>query len=132
MVVEADGTLKVMDFGIARLQTRSDGHTQAGMVIGTPEYMSPEQLRGDELDGRSDLYSAGCVLYESLTGRVPLTGDTPATLIGRVLSEVPQPPRASVAQASPLLSDAIMQALEKDREKRPRTALEFLGILDRA
>jgi eukaryotic-like serine/threonine-protein kinase len=132
MVVEADGTLKVMDFGIARLQTRSDGHTQAGMVVGTPEYMSPEQLRGDELDGRSDLYSAGCVLYESLTGRVPLTADTPATLIGKVLSEVPTAPRASVAQVSPLLSDAIMQALEKDREKRPRTALEFLGILDRA
>ena len=132
MVVEADGTLKVMDFGIARLQTRSDGHTQAGMVVGTPEYMSPEQLRGDELDGRSDLYSAGCVLYESLTGRVPLTADTPATLIGKVLSEVPQSPRASVAQASPLLSDAIMQALEKDREKRPRSALEFLAILDRA
>ena len=132
MVVEADGTVKVMDFGIARLQTRSDGHTQAGMVVGTPEYMSPEQLRGDELDGRSDLYSAGCVLYESLTGRVPLTADTPATLIGKVLTEVPAPPRASVAQVSPLLSSAIMQALEKDREKRPRTALEFLGILDRA
>jgi serine/threonine-protein kinase len=72
------------------------------------------------------------VLYESLTGRVPLTADTPATLIGKVLSEVPAAPRASVAEVSPLLSSAIMQALEKDREKRPRTALEFLGILDRA
>jgi serine/threonine-protein kinase len=132
MVVEADGTLKVMDFGIARLQARSDGHTQAGMVVGTPEYMSPEQLRGDELDGRSDLYSAGAVLYESLTGRLPLSADTPASLIGKVLTEMPVPPRASVAEVSPLLSSSIMQALEKDREKRPRTALEFLSILDRA
>jgi HAMP domain-containing protein/predicted Ser/Thr protein kinase len=132
MVVESDGTLKVMDFGIARLQARSDGHTQAGMVVGTPEYMSPEQLRGDELDGRSDLYSAGVVLYESLTGRLPLTADTPASLIGKVLTEIPVAPRASVAEVSPLLSSSIMQALEKDREKRPRTALEFLSILDRA
>ena len=132
MVVEADGTLKVMDFGIARLQSNSDGHTRAGMVVGTPEYMSPEQLRGDELDGRSDLYSAGAVLYESLTGKLPLAADTPASLIGKVLTEIPLPPRASVAEVSPLLSAAIMQALEKDREKRPRTALEFLAILDRA
>jgi eukaryotic-like serine/threonine-protein kinase len=132
MVVEADGTLKVMDFGIARLQSKSDGHTRAGMVVGTPEYMSPEQLRGDELDGRSDLYSAGAVLYESLTGTLPLAADTPASLIGKVLTETPLPPRASVAEVSPLLSAAIMQALEKDREKRPRTALEFLAVLDRA
>ena len=132
MVVESDGTVKVMDFGIARLQTRSDGHTQAGMVVGTPEYMSPEQLRGDELDGRADLYSAGVVLYESLTGKLPHVADTPGALIGKVLSEVPVAPRASVAEVSPLLSAAIMQALEKDRELRPRTALEFLAILDRA
>jgi serine/threonine-protein kinase len=132
MVVEADGTVKVMDFGIARLQERSDGHTQAGMVVGTPEYMSPEQLRGDELDGRSDLYSAGVVLYESLTGRLPHVADTPGALIGKVLAEVPVAPRASVAEVSPILSNAIMQALEKDRERRPRTALEFLAILDRA
>jgi serine/threonine-protein kinase len=102
------------------------------MVVGTPEYMSPEQLRGDELDGRSDLYSAGVVLYESLTGKLPHVADTPGALIGKVLSETPIPPRASVAEVSPVLSAAIMQALEKDRDLRPRTALEFLAILDRA
>lgn len=132
MVVEAGGTLKVMDFGIARLQTRSDGPTQVGMVVGTPEYMSPEQLRGDDLDGRSDIYSAGVALYESLTGVLPHVAATPGSLIGKVLSEIPKPPRASVAEVSPTLSAAIMQALEKDRERRPRTALEFLAILDRA
>jgi serine/threonine-protein kinase len=132
MVVEADGTVKVMDFGIARLQMRSEGHTQAGMVVGTPEYMSPEQLRGDELDGRADLYSAGVVLYESLTGKLPHIADTPGALIGKVLSETPVAPRASVAEASPVLSGLIMQALSKDREQRPRSALEFLGLLERA
>jgi hypothetical protein len=63
---------------------------------------------------------------------LPLSADTPASLIGKVLTEMPVPPRASVAEVSPLLSSSIMQALEKDREKRPRTALEFLSILDRA
>jgi serine/threonine-protein kinase len=132
MVVEADGVLKVMDFGIARLQSRSEGHTQAGMVVGTPEYMSPEQLRGDELDPRSDLYSAGVVLYEALTGRLPHVADTPGALIGKVLSETPTPPRASVAEVSPALSAIIMQALSKDREQRPKSALDFLALLERA
>ena len=132
MVVEADGVLKVMDFGIARLQSRPEGHTQAGMVVGTPEYMSPEQLRGDELDPRADLYSAGVVLYESLTGKLPHVADTPGALIGKVLSESPVPPRASVAEVSPALSAVIMQALSKDREQRPRTALDFLALLERA
>jgi HAMP domain-containing protein len=132
MVVEADGVLKVMDFGIARLQSRSEGHTRAGMVVGTPEYMSPEQLRGDELDPRSDLYSAGVVLYESLTGKLPHIADTPGALIGKVLSETPTPPRASVADVSPALSAIIMQALSKDREQRPRSALDFLALLERA
>ena len=132
MVVEADGVLKVMDFGIARLQSRSEGHTQAGMVVGTPEYMSPEQLRGDELDARADLYSAGVVLYESLTGKLPHIADTPGALIGKVLSESPAPPRASVAEVSPALSAVIMQTLSKNREERPRTALDFLALLERA
>ena len=86
----------------------------------------------------SDALKSANVIWDAasfdqwLTGKLPLTADTPASLIGKVLTEVPIAPRASVAEVSPLLSAAIMQALEKDREKRPRTALEFLAILDRA
>jgi eukaryotic-like serine/threonine-protein kinase len=132
MVVQADGVLKVMDFGIARLQTRpkESGHTEAGMVVGTPEYMSPEQLLGDELDARADLYATGVVLYECLVGRVPITADTPITLIAKVLEEEPKAPNALQPDVPPALSELVMWALAKDREKRPRTAAELHARLD--
>ncbi len=132
MVVQADGVLKVMDFGIARLASRpaESGHTQAGMVVGTPEYMSPEQLLGDELDARADLYSTGVVLYECLVGKLPLTADTPIALIARVLEEQPTPPQAMQPDIPPALSDLVMWALAKDRDKRPRTAAELHARLD--
>ena len=132
MVVQADGVLKVMDFGIARLATRpkDSGHTEAGMVVGTPEYMAPEQLLGDELDARADLYATGVVLYECLTGRVPITADTPITLIAKVLEEQPQPPRAVQSDVPAELSDLVMWVLAKEREKRPKSAAELHARLD--
>ena len=132
MVVEGDGVLKVMDFGIARLASRpaESGHTQAGMVVGTPEYMSPEQLVGDELDARADIYSVGVVLYECLVGRVPLTASTPMTLIAKVLEEVPLPPNKIQPDIPPQLSQLVMWVLAKDREQRPRTAAELHERLD--
>lgn len=132
MVVQADGVLKVMDFGIARLASRPKeaGHTEAGMVVGTPEYMSPEQLLGDELDARADLYATGVVLYECLVGRVPITADTPITLIAKVLEEEPRPPQAIQSDIPPALSDLVMWVLAKDREKRPRSAAELHARLD--
>jgi serine/threonine-protein kinase len=132
MVVQGDGVLKVMDFGIARLASRPKeaGHTQAGMVVGTPEYMSPEQLLGDELDARADLYATGVVLYECLTGRLPITADTPITLIAKVLEEEPEPPRALHSDIPPALSELVMWALAKDRDKRPRSAAELHARLD--
>ena len=124
--------LKVMDFGIARLATRpkESGHTEAGMVVGTPEYMAPEQLMGDELDARADLYATGVVLYECLVGTVPITADTPITLIARVLEEVPKAPREVKPDIPQALSDLVMWVLAKDREKRPRTAAELHARLD--
>ncbi|HEY8176167.1 MAG TPA: protein kinase [Gemmatimonadaceae bacterium] len=132
MVVQADGVLKVMDFGIARLATRPKeaGHTEAGMVVGTPEYMAPEQLLGDELDARADLYAAGAVLYECLVGEVPLTADTPITLIAKVLDEEPRRPSAVQSDIPVALSDLVMWVLAKDREMRPRSAAELHARLD--
>jgi HAMP domain-containing protein/predicted Ser/Thr protein kinase len=132
MVVQADGVLKVMDFGIARLALRpkESGHTEAGMVVGTPEYMAPEQLLGDELDARADLYAAGAVLYECLVGDVPLTADTPITLIAKVLEEEPRRPSAVQPDIPVALSDLVMWVLAKDREQRPRSAAELHARLD--
>ena len=135
MVVERDGTLKVMDFGIARLATRAptQGLTAAGMVIGTPEYMSPEQLLGDELDVRADIYSAGVVLYECLTGRVPFDAPTPIALIARVLEETPVAPHTLHGDIPVAISALVMRAMARDRDARPATAealhdaLEQLG-----
>src|SRR6058998_950345 len=95
MVVEPSGVLKVMDFGIARLANRSkdEGLTKDGMSIGTPDYMSPEHLSGKELDARSDLYSAGVVLFECLTRRLPFDAETTFALIAKHLEEEPPDPR---------------------------------------
>jgi serine/threonine protein kinase len=132
MVVQGDGVLKVMDFGIARLASRAPetGHTQAGMVVGTPEYMSPEQLVGDELDGRADLYATGCVMYECLTGDVPITAETPITLIARVLDEMPVAPSTRFADIPADLSDLVMWTLAKSRDQRPANAAELYRRLD--
>ncbi|MEK7400855.1 MAG: protein kinase [Gemmatimonadota bacterium] len=132
MVVQSDGVLKVMDFGIARLATRpkDSGHTEAGMVVGTPEYMAPEQLLGDELDARADLYSTGAVLYECLTGQVPITADSAIVLITRVLEQIPKPPRDVVPDVPQSLSDLVMWVLQKDREKRPASAAALHRLLD--
>jgi HAMP domain-containing protein/predicted Ser/Thr protein kinase len=132
MVVQSDGVLKVMDFGIARLVTRpkESGQTQAGMVVGTPEYMAPEQLLGDELDARADLYSTGAVLYECLTGRVPISADNAIVLISRVLEETPKAPNEVYADIPKPLSDLVMLVLQKEREKRPASAAALHKLLD--
>jgi HAMP domain-containing protein len=132
MVVEANGVLKVMDFGIARLASRpaDAGQTQQGMVVGTPEYMAPEQLVGDELDARADLYATGVVLYECLHGRVPFSAATPIALIAKVLEEQPVALKSLHGDIPNDLSDLVMWTLAKDREQRPRSAAELHARLD--
>jgi serine/threonine protein kinase len=132
MVVQPDGVLKVMDFGIARLAERKPnaGHTQAGMVVGTPEYMAPEQLFGEEIDARADLYSAGAVIYECLTGRLPHEADTPMTLIAKVIEEQVRSPRDLQPDVPAALSDIVLRTLSKDRENRPKSASELHDWLD--
>jgi len=129
MVVEPDGVLKVMDFGIARLAKRQSGVTQAGMVVGTPEYMAPEQLMGDEIDARADIYSAGCVIYECLVGKPPLTADNQYTLIAKLLEETATSPRELNAEVPQALSDLVMRTLEKKAADRPQTATELHDLL---
>ena len=131
IVVEPNGFLKVMDFGIARLANppKGKGLTEQGMAIGTPDYMSPEQLSGLELDPRSDLYSAGVVLFESITGRVPFEADTPWALIAKHLEEEAPDPRKTNPDVPEPLAKAVLKAMAKDRENRYRNATEMYDAL---
>jgi serine/threonine-protein kinase len=131
IVVEPNGFLKVMDFGIARLANppKGKGLTEAGMAIGTPDYMSPEQLSGLELDPRSDLYSTGVVLFECLTGRLPFEADTPWALIAKHLEETPPDPRSINLDVPEALAQVVLRAMAKDRERRYRTAEELHDAL---
>jgi eukaryotic-like serine/threonine-protein kinase len=129
MVVEPDGVLKVMDFGIARLAKRQSGMTEQGMVVGTPEYMAPEQLMGEEIDARADIYAAGAVIYECLTGTPPLTAENQFTLVAKLLEETPQPPISVNAEVPQALSDLVMRTLSKKAADRPQTALELHDLL---
>ncbi|MFI5311108.1 MAG: protein kinase [Gemmatimonadales bacterium] len=129
MVVEPNGVLKVMDFGIARLAKRQTGVTQQGMVVGTPEYMAPEQLMGEEIDARADIYAAGCVIYECLTGSTPLSAENQITLIAKLLEETPIPPRVVNGEVPQALSDLVMRTLSKKPEGRPQSATELHDLL---
>ena len=131
ILVQADGVLKVMDFGIARLTERPKGMTKTGMVVGTPEYMSPEQLLGDAIDARSDLYSAGIVLYECVTGGRPWAADSATVLIGKMLSEAPTPPNEVDPEVPAALSALIIRTIARDREERPANAAALADELEK-
>jgi serine/threonine protein kinase len=130
IMIDKDGTVRIMDFGIAR-SLRVKGITGAGVIIGTPEYMSPEQVEGKEVDQRSDIYSLGIILYEMLAGRVPFEGDTPLSVAVKHKSEMPKPPQEHNAQISEDLSRIVLRCLEKDKEKRYRSAGELRADLER-
>jgi serine/threonine protein kinase len=122
------GSIKVMDFGIARV-LGTDRLTRAGHLIGTAEYMSPEQVRGEETDARSDIYSLGILLYEMLTGRVPFNNTSEYELMRSQIEDAPAPPR-SIAPHIPLaIEQAIMRSLAKKREARFQSASEFRASL---
>jgi len=131
MVVEPSGFLKVMDFGIARLVNppKGKGLTEAGTSIGTPDYMSPEQLSGAELDARSDLYSAGVVLFECVTGTLPFEADTTWALVAKHIEEPVPDPRTRNAEVPEPLARVILKAMAKEPEQRYRTAGELYDAL---
>ena len=117
MTLTPDGVLKLMDFGVARI-LQSARLTRTGHLIGTIEYMSPEQILGRDVDGRSDLYSLTIVLYELLTGRVPFKRDSDYALMRSQVEEAPPPPRGSCAQLPPSLEAALLRGLAKSPEQR--------------
>ena len=125
--VRADGLLKILDFGVARLASSS--MTAAGFIVGTPDYMSPEQARGADIDGRSDIFSLGGVFYFMLTGRKPFPASDLPTLFHQIQSEDPPPPLG--VDAPPELATLIMKALSKKRETRYQTCQELLADLER-
>jgi DNA-binding response OmpR family regulator/tRNA A-37 threonylcarbamoyl transferase component Bud32 len=129
LVLDADGTLKVMDFGVARLAERTSTLTEAGLVVGTPAYMPPEQLLAESVDQRSDLYAAGVVLYECLTGRLPYDALTTISLIAKLLSEEPPAPTDLNAEIPPALSALILELLAKKPEDRVQTAVQLVERL---
>jgi serine/threonine-protein kinase len=128
MMMTETGTLKVMDFGIARVLGTSR-MTRQGNIVGTIEYMSPEQVRGQETDARSDIYSLGILLYEMLTGRVPFSSDSEYDLMQMQIETAPQPPRMFSAQIPVAVEQAIMRALAKRAEARFQGAADFRNAL---
>jgi eukaryotic-like serine/threonine-protein kinase len=116
VIVDGDGRVKVADFGIAR--AGASQMTEAGSIIGTAQYLSPEQARGAPVDQTSDLYSVGIVLYELLTGTVPFNGDTPVEIAMKHLSQTPQPPSAKRHDVPPDLDKVVLRALAKDPADR--------------
>src|SRR5215470_4422577 len=133
VMLNRQGEIKVMDFGIARAVSDAQATmTQTAQVIGTAQYLSPEQARGERVDSRSDLYSVGCLLYELLTGRPPFTGDSPVSIAYQHVREAPVPP-TRVDPDLPRWADAIvLRAMEKAPADRYQSAGEMRGDIQRA
>lgn len=127
------GAVKVMDFGIARaLADIGQTMTQTQAVVGTAQYLSPEQARGENVDARSDLYSTGCLLFELLTGRPPFMGDSPVSVAYQHVREEAPRPSQFASDVPPELDAIVGKALQKDRNARYSSALEFSADLERA
>ncbi len=125
------GAVKVMDFGIARAVADSAATmTQTQAVIGTAQYLSPEQARGETVDSRSDLYSTGCLLFELLTGRPPFTGDSPVAVAYQHVRENPPAPSSVASDVPDALDRVVLKSLAKDRDARYQTADEFRADLE--
>jgi serine/threonine-protein kinase len=129
VLVDGEGRLKVTDFGIAR--SGASQMTEAGSIIGTAQYLSPEQARGGLIDQRSDLYSLGVLLYELVTGTVPFTGSTPLEIAMKHLSEIPAPPSHHQPDIPRELDKVVLRALAKDPDDRYQTADEMDADLAR-
>ena len=129
-MVDEDGKARIMDFGIAR-SLSGKSMTGAGVMIGTPEYMSPEQVEGKDVDQRSDIYSLGVILYEMVVGRLPFVGDTPISVAHKQKYESPEDPKKLNTQVSDDLARVILKCLAKDEGQRFQSAAELGSELGR-
>ncbi|MFI8188542.1 protein kinase [Streptomyces sp. NPDC085946] len=133
VIITHNGAVKVMDFGIARaLHGASTTMTQTGMVMGTPQYLSPEQALGKAVDHRSDLYATGCLLYELLALRPPFTGETPLSVVYQHVQDIPTPPSEASDACPPELDGLVMRSLAKEPDDRFQTAEEMRGLVQYA
>lgn len=128
IMIQPDGNIKVMDFGIAR--AGDAGLSQTATVLGTAHYVSPEQAQGKELTGASDIYSLGVVLYEATTGKLPFDGQDAVSVAVKQVNELPAPPSTINPNIDPALEAIIMKAMEKDPERRFKDASEMRHILN--
>ncbi|MGD2245986.1 MAG: protein kinase [Candidatus Aminicenantes bacterium] len=130
IMIDKEGNARIMDFGIAR-SIKEKGITGAGVMIGTPEYMSPEQVEAKEVDLRSDIYSLGVILYEMLTGRLPFEGETPLAIAMKHKGKIPENPKELNPNIPDDLGLAILKCLEKEKENRYQSAVELRSELER-
>ncbi|MFC0596855.1 protein kinase domain-containing protein [Streptomyces palmae] len=129
VIITTSGAVKVMDFGIARaLHGAASTMTQTGMVMGTPQYLSPEQALGKAVDHRSDLYATGCLLYELLALRPPFVGETPLSVVYQHVQDTPVPP-SQISGVPPELDGLVMRSLAKDPDDRFQSAEEMRGLV---
>jgi len=128
IMIDTDGNVRLMDFGISRL-LKTKGITHTGTMIGSPEYMSPEQTMAKEADQRSDIYSLGIIFYEMITGRVPFEGDTAMSIAWKHTHEAPVSPKEHNHQIPNNLNDAIMKCLEKNRQHRYQNTQDLIEAL---
>ncbi|BBF98852.1 MULTISPECIES: Stk1 family PASTA domain-containing Ser/Thr kinase [Pseudonocardia] len=131
VMINGVGAVKVMDFGIARALGEGQNVTQTAAVIGTAQYLSPEQARGEAVDARSDVYAAGCVLFELLTGEPPFTGDTPVAVAYQHVREDPRSPSELNPSVPPALDAVVLKALSKNPANRYQSAAEMRADLVR-
>ncbi|HMI34555.1 MAG TPA: Stk1 family PASTA domain-containing Ser/Thr kinase [Propionibacteriaceae bacterium] len=132
VMLTPNGGVKVMDFGIARaVADTSATMTQTAAVIGTAQYLSPEQARGETVDARSDLYSTGCLLYELLAGRPPFVGDSPVSVAYQHVREAPVPPSQLDPEITPEIDAVVLKALAKDPDDRYQSAAEMRADISR-
>jgi serine/threonine-protein kinase len=131
IMLSADGTAKIADFGIAKI-TAAENLTMTGSIVGTPHYMSPEQVQGQPVDGRSDQFSLAVIAYEMLTGEKPYTGEHLTTVVYKIVAEEPVPPHRLNPSLSTGIENVLRKALAKKADGRYRNCQEFIESLEKA